>query len=456
MGGRRPEEVRRDAAARPLDAAAASPSFQSDTRYEWIVRVPFVEDRSSKGCVLPETGDLIWPGGGYAGHKDRLPFRFQAFVPDAIAQWDEKLSPRAVEALGDATANLHIVQSTVAQDLEVLAAPLLRAEALGSSFIEGLRASNKRLALTAYEPAAAGPVARAVLGNVRAMERAIELGSAPGVFALEALLDIHRTLLEGTSEERYAGRIRDEQSWIGGRGLSPRDATFVPPPHELVGDLLDDLTEFVNRDHVPAVAQAALAHAQLETIHPFGDGNGRAGRCLIHVVLRRRRLTPVLVPPISVVLATDAGSYIAGLVDHREARYDDWIGYFADQVSAACHATVRLHAKITALLEELTTRAGSPRSDSVARKIVLSLPSQTIVSAHTAASRHGVTPTAARSALNRLEAASVLSLIRIGRRRDREWASNELFQLLDAFEHDLGEPPGGSKARARPPSAARR
>jgi hypothetical protein len=163
----------------------------------------------------------------------------------------------------------------------------------------------------------------------------------------------------------------------------------------------------------------------------------------------------VLVPPISVVLATDARSYIAGLVDHREARYDDWIGYFADQVSAACHATVRLHAKITALLEELVERAGSPRSDSVARKIVLSLPSQPIVSADTAASRHGVSPTAARSALNRLEASGVLSLTRVGRRRDREWASNELFELLDAFEHDFGEPVGGPKARARPPAPTR-
>ena len=399
---------------------------------------------------MPRTVDLVWPGGGYGGRKDRLPFRYQAFVPDAIADWDEKLSPRAVEALGDATASLHVIQGSAAEDLEVLAAPLLRAEALGSSFIEGLQASNKRLALAAYEPAAAPAVARAVLGNVRAMERAVELGSAPGAFTLDGFFDIHRTLLEGTSEERFAGRIRDDQNWIGGRGLSPRDATFVPPPFELVPGLLHDLIAFVNRDDVPAVAQAALAHAQLETIHPFGDGNGRAGRCLIHVVLRRRQLTPVLVPPISVVLATNASSYIAGLVDHREGRFDDWLGYFADQVTAACDATVRLHAQITRLLHDLIERAGSPRSDSVARKIILSLPSQPIVGAETVASRHGVTPTAARAALNRLDAAGVLAQTRVGRRRDREWASDELFDLLDAFEHDLGEPADGSDARARP------
>ena len=140
------------------------------------------------------------------------------------------------------------------------------------------------------------------------------------------LLDIHRTLLAGTAEERYAGVVRTDQNWIGGRGLSPADATFVPAPEDRVRALLEDLVTFVALDDLPAIAQAAVAHAQFETIHPFGDGNGRAGRCLIHVVLRRRGLTPLFVPPISVVLAATGRRYIAGLVDFREGRVDDWIG----------------------------------------------------------------------------------------------------------------------------------
>jgi Fic family protein len=47
----------------------------------------------------------------------------------------------------------------------------------------------------------------------------------------------------------------------------------------------------MNLDDIPAIAQAAIAHAQLEIVHPFGDGNGRAGRCLVHVVLCRRNVT---------------------------------------------------------------------------------------------------------------------------------------------------------------------
>ncbi|MGH9137268.1 MAG: Fic family protein [Acidimicrobiales bacterium] len=402
--------------------------------------------------ALPELVDRLWEGTGYGARRDRKPFRYQAFVPDRIGGWDRPLAGRAAEAVAGATAALGGLQAFGAShELETLAAPLLRSEALGSSFIEGLRASNKRLALAAYEPLAADGTARAVLGNVRAMERAVEIGTARRRFRLEDLRDIHRTLLEGTSEHRYAGLIRDGQNWIGGRGLSPADATFVPPPEDRIRPLLDDLVAFINLEDLPAVAQAAIGHAQFETIHPFGDGNGRAGRCLIHVVLRRRGVIPLFVPPISVVLATNARRYIAGLVDFREGRADDWIGVFSDAVTSAADATKRLWAQIDALLARLIERAGSPRADSVARKIILGLPAQPVVGADTAAARYDVTPTAARGALNRLEDTGVLVPTRVGRRRDREWISDELFQLLDAFEHDLGRPANGGRARPAPP-----
>jgi Fic family protein len=271
------------------------------------------------------------------------------------------------------------------------------------------------------------------------MERAIEIGTASHRIRLEDVLDIHRTLLEGTTEARFAGIVRTDQNWIGGRGTSPRDAAFVPPPPDRVPGLLDDLVAFVNLDDLPAISQAAIAHAQFETIHPFGDGNGRAGRCLIHVILRRRGVALRLVPPISVVLATNATRYVAGLTDFREGRVDDWIGTFSDAVSAAARRTEVLGARIDGLLDGLVRRAGSPRTDSVARKIILGLPQQPVVSADVAASAYRVTPTAARAALNRLQETGVLVPTRVGRRRDREWISDELFQLLDTFEDDLGE-----------------
>jgi Fic family protein len=78
-------------------------------------------------------------------------------------------------------------------------------------------------------------------------------------------------------------------------------------------------------------------HAQFETIHPFDDGNGRTGRTLIHVVLRRRGLTEVFVLPISVVFARDRDRYIDGLTAYRRGDVDGWVETFA--TAAVTHRT---------------------------------------------------------------------------------------------------------------------
>lgn len=156
-----------------------------------------------------------------------------------------------------------------------------------------------------------------VLNNIAAMRWAIDALAEVQELTVDHLLGIHERLLGGTRLEEHAGRPREQQNWIGGSSYNPCCAAFVPPPPERVHDLLEDLCEFCNRDELPAIVHAALAHAQFETIHPFIDGNGRTGRVLIHVILRRRGLAPVVVPSVSLVLATWAQDYIDGLTATR-------------------------------------------------------------------------------------------------------------------------------------------
>ena len=127
---------------------------------------------------------------------------------------------------------------------------------------------------------------------------------------------------------------------------------------------------------LPAVAQAAIAHAQFETIHPFVDGNGRTGRALIHAILRRRDIAPRFVPPISLVLATFADAYVNELT---RTRYDGdpdrpesieainaWIGFFAGACKRAVADAEELEARVAQLQEHgvhvLARCAGTRRS----------------------------------------------------------------------------------------------
>jgi hypothetical protein len=139
----------------------------------------------------------------------------------------------------------------------------------------------------------------------------------------------------------------------------------------------EDLVAFVNLEDLPAVVQAAIVHAQFETIHPFNDGNGRVGRCLVHVVLRRRGLAHTFLPPVSVVLAANANAYVRGLVAYREGEIAAWCSSFSYACPSAAEESEALAGRIAGLIEEWRGRAGSPRKGSAGSKLIELLPSQT-------------------------------------------------------------------------------
>src|SRR6266496_6004418 len=236
-----------------------------------------------------------WPADPAApgGRAERRAFRYRAFIPDPVAGLDLALPSNVAAAVSSAERVVDALNRNPPRmvSLEVLARRLLRAESVASSQIEGLVLSHRRLARAeAEEPDARDDTARSVLGNVTAMEQGVALGSSARPLRLSDILALHRVLMLATTTPEIAGELRERQNWIGGNAYNPGRADFVPPPPELVKELLRDLVAFANRTDLPPVVQAAVAHAQFETIHPFADGNGRVGRALIHVVLRRRGL----------------------------------------------------------------------------------------------------------------------------------------------------------------------
>jgi Fic family protein len=234
-------------------------------------------------------------------------------------------------------------------------------------------------------------------------------------------------------ERARPGRVREEQNWIGGRLGNPSDAAFVPPPHDLVDPLLVDLIAFMGRDDLPAVAQAAIVHAQFETIHPFIDGNGRVGRALVHVVLRRRGVATRFVPPVSIVLAARPTAYVAGLVAFREGRLADWIGSFAGAAAQSALMSIELAEQVAQLQSEWRERAGRPRAGSAASKLIALLPALPVLSAPTARAAIGVSQQQTLAGLKSLAEAGVLRQLSEGT-YDRQYAATELFDLLAAYE----------------------
>jgi Fic family protein len=357
---------------------------------------------------------------------------------------------RALQEADEAVRELNDDLSSVT-GLEALSRQLVRQESVASSRIEGLVMSHRRLARAdiAGEDQHRDTTAESILGNIAAMEHAIAVTSALPELTSATIVDVHRVLLEQTRDAHIAGVIRESQNWIGGNNYNPWGAAFVPPPETEVGRLLSDLAAFMNRRDLSPTLQAAIAHAQFETIHPFPDGNGRTGRCLIHVVYRRAALAPRFVPPVSLVLATNGDGYIRGLTSYREGKLEDWCLDFALTVIKACRAARDLARELDELERRWLAKAGNPRRDSTAHKLIQALPAQPILRLSHAMDLTGAGNSAAHKALNDLHAARVLKQVTVGR-RNRAWEAVGLLSLVDEFERRLATPNSGREKPVRP------
>ncbi len=388
-----------------------------------------------------------WPASGYearpwvrvgdevASRRARLQARgaYQAAVPPLIAANPVALPAETIALADDASQELARFDAEAGTIAAPFASILLRSESASSSEVENLTSSAKQVALAEIGESKSGN-ARLVVANVRAMSAAIALSDQ---LDENSIIAMHDALLRHTAPE-YVGQWRDEQVWIGGGGISPHAAAFVPPHHTRVPGLMADVVAFAGRTDVPVLIQAAIAHAQFETIHPFPDGNGRTGRALLQGMLRHGGLTRNVTVPVSAGLLHDTDAYFRALTEYRAGNPSDIVTVVAEASFAAIRngrALVRDIQTAAARWDDLVVA----RSDSSVHKAKNYLLRQPVVNAKTVASELQISEVAAQNAIDRLVDAEVLTQSNTGR-RNRIWQAPEILAALDAF---------GARARRR-------
>ncbi len=372
-----------------------------------------------------------------AGHEVGVEWngrRARAWVPDPLSTRDLDLSERTVRATEQAIALARRGSDELPARWEALARLLLRAEGVASSYIEGVTAPLADVAGAELDPTV-GEAASWVADNLAVASSAID-HARHGPLEPQTLHDWHRSLMRSAKHlpAHLIGAPRDLQGWIG--GTSPLDAALVTPPPEYLDGLLADLVAFVNRTDIDAVTQAAVAHAQFEVIHPYGDGNGRVGRVLVGWILTRR-LDLVSPPPVSVRMASDRGGYLAGLTLFRMGEVDNWVRWFAGVVSGAGEATINLIHAVEDLQRRWADRLTGLRADAAAHRVLDLLPQYPVLAANTVADALDVTERAGRSALEELAAHGIVEPFEPGRRDPgrprRWWLARELTDLVSAW-----------------------
>ncbi|MBA2279795.1 MAG: Fic family protein [Acidimicrobiia bacterium] len=350
-----------------------------------------------------------------------------AFVPALLASYGEP-GTAAMRAVARAEGAL---EAAVALDprLEIPARLLLRAEGVASSRIEAINAPAELVALADRDPSIGGPAAW-VAGNLRAVDAAL---AHWGPLTTHLLFDWHRVLMATSDlDPAHVGAWRDRLGWVG--GPTPHRAAHVAAPPDRIADLMADLVAYANGTAHDPVTQAALVHAQFETIHPFADGNGRLGRILIGWLLRRR-LGTTAPPPVSVAFLRDVGGYLAGLTLFRTDGPDRWVAWFAATLERAAIDAGRTLADITDLARSWPERITDLRADAAAHRLIPLLLEHPAVDVSAVVELLGVSAPAARNAVHVLVEREVLRPADIagagvaGRVR-HWWVAGELLDLL--------------------------
>jgi Fic family protein len=229
----------------------------------------------------------------------------------------------------------------------------------------------------------------------------------------------------------------------------------------VVPNLLIDLVAFCNDESLPAVAQAALAHAQFETIHPFVDGSGRTGRALIHLVLRRRGLAKRVIVPVSLILATWSQNYVKGLsatryrgpATSREAHEgcNRWVALFAAACQRAVADVIAFEERTLEIESAWRERLGTVRASSSVDLLLQALPGTPIITVKSAADLLGRSFEATNNAVVRLVEADILHQVKVGR-RNRAFEAPDVIQAFTDLERRLASPSGDT--RVSPPARA--
>lgn len=198
-----------------------------------------------------------------------------------------------------------------------------------STAIEGnpLTLEEVRALADGTEASAAVPRSQREVINYFAGLRYVERHSAGERIAHEAIFELHRILADGVMDQGEAGRYRTIDVRVGGH---------LPPAPAEVSGLMSELLEWWNGPSaaLSPVITSAVIHYRFESIHPFADGNGRAGRALALWELYRRGFDTHHIFSVDEYYWEDRPAYYAALAQVRSQEEDltGWLEYCAEGI----------------------------------------------------------------------------------------------------------------------------
>ncbi len=360
--------------------------------------------------------------------------RVQAFVPPPLppkppidlSQYYGKLD-LANQALG----RLDGLRATL-PDTKMLLYFYNRREAVLSSQIEGTQSSLSELLLFENDLTQPSDDLTEVSNYVAAMQHGIDRLREGFPLCNRLLREMHAILLRsGRGADKQPGEFRRSQNWIG--GTRPGNALYVPPPVAEMELVMSDLERFLHREEgrLPLLIDAALVHAQFESVHPFLDGNGRLGRMLIVLLMFERGVLREPSLYLSLYLKTHRDHYYQLLQETRTHNaWGPWIDFFLDAVRLTAEEACTTAQRIQQLFSKDRTLLRKQQRAGSALQLHEYLQQHPITDLNEAAIETGLSYPTASQSMDRLLQLGIAKE-RTGKRRGRIYTYSEFLAILE-------------------------
>ncbi len=359
------------------------------------------------------------------------------FIPAELPiawEFSTRLWPLLVEAK-EALGTLNGIGRTL-PDPELLIRPQQTREAIQSSKIEGTVVTPQQLLLYELDPrepaSAEGRLAdwREVFNYTSAMRRGCEmLKELPTCNRI--IKAMHLELMRGVRGERkLPGQFRPMQVQIGSSGR------YVPPPASEIDRLMGNLEAYLNLDEYPydPLVMCFITHYQFEAIHPFADGNGRVGRCLLALLIYLKlghHLPWLYLSPYFEQYDDEYASNLFRISTHGD--WERWVEFCLNGTIRQARDSISRCERLNSLLTDYYRRitASSPRTETIVRQLfknpIVNIPEVRRICGN-------ISHNTAQRDIDRLVGDGILSPL--GTRRPRSYFSREIWEIAYG---DMGE-----------------
>lgn len=363
----------------------------------------------------------------------KTPEGYRTFHPDAlppVVEW----TPRLVRTLSEADQVLGRLagEGRRLPNPHLLIRPFVQREAVYSSRIEGTQSTlGELLAAEAGATVERSPEDLREVGNyVAALNHGIKrLDTLP--LSIRLVNELHEKLMHGVrGDHATPGELRRSQNWIGPAGCTLANATYVPPPPDIMMECLGEWETFLHDQSLPALVHAAMAHYQFEAIHPFLDGNGRVGRLLITLLLHHRGVLPMPLLYLSAFFEATRRDYYDALqgVTERSA-WEEWLLYFLNGVARQSEDALSRAQRLNQLVDQWRQSISGDASPAALRLLDF-LAVNPFMTVRKAEEKLGVAYNTAAAALRLLNKRHIIIQINDAR-RDRVFCAQALLDILE-------------------------